>query len=86
MGLEQMGPLQRLLWWIKRNRYKAAKALNDFLIGLKNEASDSKETSRTNKRNGGTTVSELKIRIETEEYIYEEYYEAWTALATLDPL
>lgn len=31
---------------ILKNRNKASKALNDFLIGLKNEATDSKETSR----------------------------------------
>lgn len=31
---------------ILKNRNKASKALNEFLIGLKNEATDSKETSR----------------------------------------
>ncbi|SNR34852.1 LETM1 domain-containing protein [Lutibacter flavus] len=31
---------------IKKNKFKATKALNGFLIGLKNEASGSKETSR----------------------------------------
>jgi len=31
---------------ILKNKYKASKALNEFLIGLKNEATDSKETSR----------------------------------------
>jgi len=31
---------------LQNNKKKATKVLNDFLIGLKNEASDSKETSR----------------------------------------
>ena len=31
---------------VKRNRLKTTKALNDFLIGVKNEAFDSKETTR----------------------------------------
>jgi len=31
---------------ILKNRNKASKVLNEFLIGLKNEATDSKETSR----------------------------------------
>ena len=31
---------------ILKNRGKASKALNEFLIGLKNEANDSKETSK----------------------------------------
>ena len=31
---------------IKRNKIKTARALNDFLLGLKNEAVDTKETTR----------------------------------------
>jgi hypothetical protein len=61
---------------IKRNRYKATKALNGFLIGLKNEASGSKETSRIIVK----FISNNKISKEEEKHLKNQVYDIFKIL------
>ena len=61
---------------VKRNRFRAAKALNVFLIGIKNEASDSKETSRIIIK----YISNQKISKTEEKHLKTQVYDVFKIL------
>ncbi len=61
---------------IRRNKFKATKALNGFLIGLKNEASGSKETSRIIVK----FISNQKISKEEEKHLKTQVYDIFKIL------
>ncbi|WP_111708481.1 putative signal transducing protein [Lutibacter citreus] len=61
---------------VKRNRYKAAKALTGFLVGLKNEATDSKETSRIIVK----FISNQKITKDEEKHLKTQVYDVFKIL------
>ena len=50
---------------IRKNKLRTTRALNDFLIGMKNEASDTKETSRIIYK----FISNQTILIEEENHL-----------------
>lgn len=61
---------------VKRNRLKTAKALNDFLIGVKNEATDSKESTRIIVK----FVLKQQITKEEEKHLKTQVYDVFKIL------
>jgi len=61
---------------VKRNRLKTTKALNDFLIGVKNEATDSKETTRIIAK----FVVKQTITKEEEKHLKTQVYDVFKIL------
>lgn len=59
-----------------RNKKKVSKALVDFLIGVKNEASDTKETSRIIVK----YISQQKITKEEEKHLKIQIYDVFKIL------
>lgn len=61
---------------LTRNRKKISKALNDFFIGVKNEASDTKETSRIIVK----FVAKQKISKDEEKHLKGQVYDVFKIL------
>lgn len=59
-----------------KNRQKISKALTDFFIGVKNEASDTKETSRIIVK----FVAKQKIAKEEEQHLKKQVYDVFKIL------
>lgn len=59
-----------------KNKKKVSKALVDFLIGVKNEASDTKETSRIIVK----FISQQKITKEEEKHLKVQVYDVFKIL------
>ena len=61
---------------LKNNKKKATKALNDFLVGVKNEATDTKEASRIIIK----FVALQKITKEEEKHLKIQVYDVFKIL------
>lgn len=61
---------------LKKNKKKATKALNDFLVGVKNEATDTKEASRIIVK----YVAHQKITKEEEKQLKNQVFDVFKIL------
>jgi len=61
---------------VKKNKYKTTKALNDFFIGVKNEATDTKETTRIIVK----FMSHQKITKKEEKHLKTQVFDVFKIL------